>query len=60
MFIRIAICDDLSSSCSPAAASDFPAAPYTDGQTYERETHTYEYRAAPRVVVAEPAPNRDN
>jgi hypothetical protein len=39
---------------SPAAASDLPLAPYINGPTYERETHTYEHRTAPRVVVAEP------
>ena len=39
---------------SPVAASDLPVAPYATGPTYERETHTYEHRTAPRVVVAEP------
>ena len=41
---------------APAAASDLPVSPYTSGPTYERETHTYEHRTAPRVVVEEPAP----
>jgi|SRR5690348_18225611 hypothetical protein len=58
MFIRIAILSATTALAlaSPAAASDLPTAPYTNGPTYERETHTYEYRPAPRVVVAEPAP----
>jgi hypothetical protein len=30
--------------------------PYTSCPTYERETHTYEHRAAPRVVVEEQGP----
>ena len=41
---------------SPAAASDLPIAPYASGPTYERETHIYEHRTAPRVVGEEPAP----
>jgi hypothetical protein len=41
---------------SPAVASDLPVAPYTSGTTYERETHTYEHRTAPRVIVEEQAP----
>jgi hypothetical protein len=41
---------------SPAAASDLPVALYTSSPTYERETHIYEHRAAPRVFVTEPAP----
>ena len=39
---------------SPAAAADLPATPYTEAPSYER--HTYEYRRAPPVVIAEPAP----
>ena len=39
---------------SSAAASDLPVAPYASGPTYKRETHTYEHRTAPRVVVTEP------
>ena len=58
MFIRKAILGAATALvlASPAAASDLPVAPYTSGPTYERETHTYEHRTAPRVVVAEPAP----
>ena len=58
MFIRKAILGAVTALAlaSPAAASDLPVAPYTSGPTYERETHTYEHRTAPRVVVAEPAP----
>jgi hypothetical protein len=41
---------------APAAASDLPVAPYTGGPTYQRETHTYEQRTEPGVVVREPAP----
>jgi hypothetical protein len=41
---------------SPAAAADLPVTPYSSGPSYERETHSYEYRTAPPVVVAEPAP----
>src|SRR3982751_859312 len=44
------------SLASPAVASDLPVGPYTSGPTYERETHTYEHRIAPRVIVEEPAP----
>jgi hypothetical protein len=41
----------------PAAAADLPVTPYSNVPSYERrETHTYEYRTAPPVVVAEPAP----
>ena len=56
MYIRKAIFVAASALvlASPAAASDLPVAPYTSGPTYERETHTYEHRSAPRVVVAEP------
>jgi hypothetical protein len=39
---------------SPAVAADLPVTPYSDVPSYER--HTYEYRAAPPVVVEEPAP----
>jgi hypothetical protein len=41
---------------SPAMAADLPLASYSQAPTYERETHTYEYRRAPPVVVEEPAP----
>ena len=41
---------------SPAAASDLPVTPYSSGPSYQRETHSYEYRTAPPVVVEEPAP----
>jgi hypothetical protein len=41
---------------SPAVAADLPVGPYSQAQTYQRETHTYEYRTAPPVVVEEPAP----
>ena len=56
MYIRKAIFVAASALvlASPAAASDLPVAPYASGPTYERETHTYEQRTAPRVVVAEP------
>jgi len=58
MYIRKAILGAASAIAlaSPAAASDLSVAPYTSGPTYERETHTYEHRTAPRVVVEEPAP----
>jgi hypothetical protein len=58
MFIRKAILGAATALAlaSPAAASDLPVAPYTSGPTYERETHTYEHRTAPPVVVAEPTP----
>jgi hypothetical protein len=39
---------------SPAVAADLPA--YSEGPSYERQVHKYEYRTAPRVVVEEPAP----
>ena len=41
---------------SPAVASDLPVAPYTNVPSYERHTHTYEYRSEPRVVVEEAVP----
>ena len=55
MYIRKAILGAASALAlvSPAAASDLPVAP---GPAYERETHIYEHRTAPRVIVAEPAP----
>ena len=40
---------------SPAAAADLPVEPYS-APSYERETHSYERRTVPPVVVAEPAP----
>lgn len=43
---------------SPAVAADLPVAPYSQAPIYQRETHTYEYRTAPPVVVEEPAPRR--
>jgi hypothetical protein len=58
MHIRKAILGAVSALAlaSPAAASDLPVAPYDGSPTYQRETHTYEQRTEPRVVVAEPAP----
>jgi len=58
MHIRIAILGAATALAlaSPAAASDLPVAPYASGPTYERETHTYEHRTQPHVVVTEPAP----
>jgi hypothetical protein len=58
MYIRRAILGAASALAlaSPAAASDLPVTRYTGESGYERETHTYEHRSAPRVVVAEPAP----
>jgi len=58
MYIRKAILGAASALAlaSPAAASDLPVAPYASAPTYERETHIYEHRTQPRVVVAEPAP----
>ena len=58
MYIRKAILGAASALAltSPVAASDLPVGPYTSGPTYERETHTYEHRSAPRVVVEEAAP----
>lgn len=41
---------------SPAVAADLPVAPYSQAPIYQRETHTYEYRTAPPVVVEEPSP----
>jgi hypothetical protein len=40
----------------PAVAAELRVSPYSEGQSYQRETHTYEYRTAPRVIVEEPAP----
>jgi hypothetical protein len=40
---------------SPVAAADLPVTTYSNGPSYERETHIYEQRTAPSVVVAEPA-----
>ena len=53
MFIRKAIFGAASAFvlAAPVAASDLPVAPYISGPTYERETHTYEHRTAPHVVV---------
>jgi hypothetical protein len=58
MYIRKAILGAASALAlaSQAAASDLPLAPYTNGPTYERETHTYEHRSAPPVVVEDAAP----
>jgi len=58
MYIRKAILGAASALAlaSPAGASDLPVAPYANVPSYERHTHTYEYRTAPPVVVAEPAP----
>jgi hypothetical protein len=58
MYIRKTILSAASALAlaSPAVASDLPVTPYSNVPSYERETHTYEYRTAPRVVVAEPAP----
>jgi opacity protein-like surface antigen len=41
---------------SPAVAADLPVPPYSEGPRYERESHTYERRIAPPVVVEERAP----
>jgi len=41
---------------SPAVASDLPVTPYANVPSYERHTHTYEYRSEPRVVVEEAVP----
>ena len=59
MYIRKAILGAASALAlaSPAVASDLPVGPYTNGPTYERETHIYEHRT-PRVVVEEAAPVR--
>ena len=41
---------------SPAVAADLPVPPpYSQAPSYQRETHTYEYRTA-RPVVVEEAP----
>jgi hypothetical protein len=58
MYMRKAILGAASAFAlaSPAAAADLPITPYSDVPSYERETHSYEYRTAPPVVVAEPAP----
>jgi len=39
---------------SPAGANG--VTPYSEVPSYGRETHTYEYRTAPPVVVEEPTP----
>ena len=44
---------------APAAAADLPVVPYSSAPNYERETYSYEQRAAPPVVVAEPAPTTE-
>jgi opacity protein-like surface antigen len=36
---------------SPAVAADLPVTPYSDVPSYER--HTYEYRAAPPVIITD-------
>ena len=42
---------------SPAVAADLPVTPrYSQVPSYEREVYPYEYRSAPPVVVAQPAP----
>jgi|SRR5689334_2519486 hypothetical protein len=41
---------------SPAVAADLQVTPYGEVPTYQREVRTYEYRAAPPVVIEEPAP----
>jgi hypothetical protein len=59
MYMRKAILGAASALAlaSPAAAADLPVTPYSNVPSYERrEIHTYEYRTAPPVVVAEPAP----
>src|SRR4051812_20893819 len=58
MYIRKAILGAASALAlaSPVAASDLPVGPYTSGPTYELETHTYEHRTTPRVIVEEAAP----
>ena len=55
MYMRKAILGAASAFAlaSPAAASDLPV--YSNGPSYERETHTYEHKTAP-PVIAEPAP----
>jgi hypothetical protein len=58
MYMRKAILGAASALAftSPGAAADLPVTPYSNVPSYGRETHTYEYRTAPPVVVAEPAP----
>jgi hypothetical protein len=58
MYIRKAILGAASALAlaSPAAAADLPVTPYSNVPSYHRETHIYEYRTPPPVVVAEPAP----
>jgi hypothetical protein len=42
---------------SPAVAADLPVPPpYTEAPIYQRESHSYEYRTAPPVVVEEQPP----
>ena len=42
---------------SPAVAADLAVPPpYSQAPSYQRETHSYEYRTAPPVVVEQPAP----
>jgi len=58
MYMRKAILGAASALAlaSPAVAADLPLSPYSEGPTYEREAHTYEYRTVPPIVVEEPAP----
>lgn len=44
------------SLASPAMAADLGLPRYGEGPVYQREVDTYEYRAAPPVVVEERAP----
>jgi opacity protein-like surface antigen len=42
---------------SPAVAADLAVPPpYSQAPSYQRETHSYEYRTAPPVVVEQPVP----
>jgi hypothetical protein len=58
MYIRKAIFGAAGAIClsCPATASDLTVGGYPNVPSYERHTHTYEYRSEPRVVVTEPAP----
>jgi opacity protein-like surface antigen len=46
MYMRKAILGAASAFAlaSPAAAADLPITPYSDVPSYERETHSYEYK----------------
>jgi hypothetical protein len=44
------------SSCLPGGGRRSAGNAYSDAPSYQQETHTYEYKTAPPVVVAQPPP----